>query len=480
MNLKGKKILFARICGTGVSSLAITCKNAGAEVVGVDLEYYPPVSTKLEEEGIPCYKMEQFQELLDNAKPDLIVVGNALNGKSDEAKIITEGSIPYYSMPSFMEEFLLDDKSPVVISGTHGKTTTTTVFSEVLAGIGKNPSYMIGGIPEFSGSNSAYSEGSGYYVIEGDEYDTAFFDKGPKFLHYKPETTIVTSIEFDHADIYDSVESIFKNFKKLVEMTKKRVILSLDFKYNLKLRESIPTEKLFTYSVSDQSADLFAKFEGRHGKLMYFSAEFKNGEKYYFETPLFGMQNLMNLGALVSFLKCEGFDLKDAKILESIKNLKGIKRRQEYLGTINGGLVYSDFAHHPTAVRLTLESFIDFFPEKKINVVFDPATNSNGQNVFEKEYTEILKKADKVVIGFPPKAFKFPPENRFEPERVVATINAETPEKAVYIKDVGDIVSWVREHSGKNTVTVVMSNSGFDGFFGKIAEFFDLQKPDFL
>lgn len=473
MELKGKKVLFARICGTGVSSLAIICKRAGATVIGTDLEYYPPVSTKLEEEKIPCYGMEKFYDLVKDEKPDLIVVGNALNGKSEEAAFILKSDIPYYSMPSFMENFLLDGKSPVVISGTHGKTTTTTVFSEVLVGIGKNPSYMIGGIPEFSGTNAAFSEGAGYFVIEGDEYDTAFFDKGPKFLHYKPETTIVTSIEFDHADIYDSVDSIFKNFKKLVDITKKRVILSLDFDYNLKLRELIPAEKLFTYSISDKSADLFVKFEERHGKLMYFSATLKNGEKYFFETPLFGMQNLMNLGALVSFLKCEGFDLKDSKILETIRTLKGIKRRQEYLGSINGGLIYSDFAHHPTAVKLTLESFIDFFPEKKINVVFDPATNSNGQNVFEKQYTEIFKKADKVVVGFPPKAFKFPPENRFEPERVVATINAETPDKAVYLKDINDTVNWVKTNSGENTVTVIMSNSGFDGFFGKIADFFD-------
>ena len=248
---------------------------------------------------------------------------------------------------------------------------------------------------------------------------------------------------------------------------------TLDFDYNLKLKELIPAEKLFTYSISDKSADLFVKFEERRGNLMYFSAEFKNGEKYFFETPLFGNQNLMNLGALAAFLKCEGFDLKDPKILESIKTLKGIKRRQEYIGSINGGSIYSDFAHHPTAVKLTLESFIDFFRDKKINMVFDPATNSNGQNVFEKQYTEIFAEADKVVVGFPPKAFKFPPENRFEPERVVATINAKFPGKARYIKDVEETIRWVRENSSKDTVTVVMSNSGFDGFFTKIAEFFD-------
>ncbi|MBP5405637.1 hypothetical protein J6Z19_00625 [bacterium] len=473
MELKGKKILFARICGTGVSSLAIICKHAGATVIGTDLEYYPPVSTKLEEENIPCYGMEKFSDLARDEKPDLIVVGNALNGKSQEADFIMKCGIPFYSMPSFMENFLLDGKSPVVISGTHGKTTTTTVFSEVLAGIGKNPSYMIGGIPEFSGTNAAFSGGEGYFVIEGDEYDTAFFDKGPKFLHYKPETTVVTSIEFDHADIYDSVDSIFKNFRKLVEITEKRVILSLDFEYNLKLLEFIPKEKLFTYSVSDGSADLFVKFVERHGSLMYFSAEFKNGEKYFFETPLFGMQNLMNLGALVSFLKCEGFDLKNTEIIENIKNLKGIKRRQEYLGKINGGRIYSDFAHHPTAVKLTLESFIGFFPEKEINVVFDPATNSNGQNVFEKQYTEIFAEADRIVIGFPPKAEKFPPEKRFSPERVVETINSKFPGKAVYIKDIGETINWVRENSGRDTVTVVMSNSGFSGFFTKIGQFFD-------
>jgi len=209
MKIKGKKILFARICGTGVSSIALICKKMGAHVIGVDLAYYPPVSTKLKEENIPCHNMDRFFDIIENDKPDLIVVGNALGGKSKEAEFITKGTIPFYSMPSFMEKFLFDKKHPVVIAGTHGKTTTTTIFSELLTGIGRNPSYMIGGIPEFSGTNAAFSEDESYFVIEGDEYDTAYFDKGPKFLHYMPETSVVTSIEFDHADIYDSVDAIF-------------------------------------------------------------------------------------------------------------------------------------------------------------------------------------------------------------------------------------------------------------------------------
>ncbi|HPM47964.1 MAG TPA: Mur ligase family protein [bacterium] len=473
MNLQGKKILFARICGTGVSSLALICKNAGAIVTGVDLDYYPPVSTKLAEENIPCFAMDKFFELIENDRPDIIVVGNALNGKSAEAKFILEGDIPYYSMPSFMEEFLLDSKKPVVISGTHGKTTTTTIFSELLTGIGADPSYMIGGIPEFSGTNSAFSEGEKYFVIEGDEYDTAFFDKGPKFLHYKPETTIITSIEFDHADIYDSVDAIFNNFVKLVGITKKKVILCLDFEHNRNLTCHIPSEKLFTYSIEDKRADAFIQFEEREGSLMVFSVNFKNGKRYSFKSPMFGMQNLMNLGSLIAFLKCEGFDLKDKKLHEVIGNMKGIKRRQELIGSINGGLVYSDFAHHPTAAKLTLESFLQFFPEKKVSVIFDPATNSNNQNVFEGEYTEIFKAAHKFVLGHPPKLEKFPPELRFSPERVVLGVNSEGVEKAKYIKEVDDVINWLRENSTPETVTVVMSNSGFYGFFTKIIPYLD-------
>jgi len=188
------------------------------------------------------------------------------------------------------------------------------------------------------------------------------------------------------------------------------------------------------------------------------------------------MQNLMNLGSLISFLKCESFDLKDPQLHNVLLNMKGIKRRQELIGSMNGGLIYSDFAHHPTAAKLTLESFLKFFPEKKIQVIFDPATNSNNQNVFEADYTEIFKMADKFVLGHPPKLEKFPPELRFSPERVINGINSEGIEKAQYIKEVDDVISWLEKNSGAETVTVIMSNSGFYGFFTKIIPYLDNSK----
>ena len=469
MKISGKKILFARICGTGVSSLALICKSQGAEVIGVDLAYYPPVSTKLEEENVRCYGMDRFYDLINSERPDIIVVGNALNGKSKEAEFIIECGIPYYSMPSFIEEFLLPSKRSVVLSGTHGKTTSTTMFSEVLTVLGKDPSYVIGGIPDFSGTNAHFTPGSGYFVIEGDEYDTAFFDKGPKFLHYKPDVAIITSIEFDHADIYDSIDKIFSNFKQLTEITTDKVILCKDFEHNRLLAEMISQDKLFTYSVEDQTADAFACQTGRNGNMMIFSVKFRDGGQFKFTTPFFGKQNLMNLCALISFLKLEGFDLDSDAVKDALAGMKGIKRRQELLGKINGGLIYSDFAHHPTAVDLTFQSFRDFFPEKKIFVIFDPATNSNNQNIFEEQYRNIFQKTDKVVIGHPPKLDKFPPELRFSPERVVSGINESAgTEKAFYYENIEDTIDWLKRNSSDDTVTVVMSNSGFYDFFTKI------------
>ncbi len=465
-----KKILFVRICGTGMSSLALICKDLKAQVKGVDLAYYPPVSTKLEEEGIPCYQMDQLNSLVNDWKPDIIIVGNALNGKSDEARFILESGLKYYSMPSFIEEFLIDIKKSVVIAGTHGKTTTTTMFSELLFSIGKNPSYIIGGIPDFSGTNASYKKGEGYFVIEGDEYDTAFFDKGPKFLHYKPSISVVTSIEFDHADIYDDLEKIFDNFKKLTEITEKKVILCKDYKNNGKLASLIPPEKLRTYSVSDPTADIFLEKTGREGGFMKFSALI-NGETHHFKTPFFGDQNLMNLGALISFLHLEGIEFDDS-LKEGFETMKGIKRRQECIGSINGGLIYSDFAHHPTAAELTFNSFRQFFPDKEIYVIFDPATNSNNLNIFEQKYTEVFINADKVVIGHPPKLDRIPQEKRFSPQRIVKTINIHSgSEKAFYIKEVDDIISWINDNSNPDSVTVVMSNSGFYDFFTKIRSF---------
>jgi UDP-N-acetylmuramate: L-alanyl-gamma-D-glutamyl-meso-diaminopimelate ligase len=465
--IERKKILFVRICGTGMSSLALICKNLKAEVKGVDLAYYPPVSTKLEEEGILCYKMDKLQSLVKEWIPDIVIVGNALNGKGDEAAFLLESGLKYYSMPSFIEEFLIPGKTSVVISGTHGKTTTTTMFSELLSSIGKDPSYIIGGIPEFSGTNASYTQGEGYFVIEGDEYDTAFFDKGPKFLHYSPDIAIITSIEFDHADIYDNLETIFENFRKLIDITRKKVVLCRDYENNRQLEKFVPPEKLITYSTKDKSADVFVEKTGRHGLLMSFCAHIK-GNTHCFETPFFGDQNLMNLGALVSFLYLEEFEFND-KLATSFEKMKGIKRRQELIGMVNGGAVYSDFAHHPTAAELTFNSFREFFPEKEVYVVFDPATNSNNLNIFEQKYTEVFIKADKVVIGHPPKLDRIAEEKRFSPVRVVKTINIHSDEKkAFYIQYVDDIIDWIKENSNPNSVTVVMSNSGFNDFFTKI------------
>jgi UDP-N-acetylmuramate: L-alanyl-gamma-D-glutamyl-meso-diaminopimelate ligase len=279
----------------------------------------------------------------------------------------------------------------------------------------------------------------------------------------------VTSIEFDHADIYDSIDKIFSNFKKLVEITTDKVILCLDFEHNRKLAPMIPEEKLFTYSVEDESADAFAFQKCRDGNRMVFCVKFKDGKEFEFKTPFFGKQNLMNLGALVSFLKLEGEDLNSDTVKKAFLGMKGIKRRQELLGKINDGLIYSDFAHHPTAVDLTFDSFRDFFPEKEIYVIFDPATNSNNQNIFEDQYIEIFKKADKVVIGHPPKLDKFPPELRFSPQRVISSINSNAgKEKAFYLNNIEDIIKWVETNSSEKTVTVVMSNSGFYDFFTKI------------
>ncbi len=453
-----------------MSSLALICQNMGAEVSGVDMAYYPPVSVKLKEEGIPCHPMEKFNCLIEKWKPDILITGNALNGKSEEAAAIVSGNIPYYSMPSFIEEFLLENKKSIVIAGTHGKTTTTTMFSELLTSIGENPSYMIGGIPEFSGTNAAYTGNDGYFIIEGDEYDTAFFDKGPKFFHYRPDISVITSIEFDHADIYDDLDKIFDNFRKLSEITEKKIILCKDYENNRKLYSFIPQEKLLTYSISDNSADIFIENNGREGVFMKFSAHM-SGKTHDFKTPFFGNQNLMNLGALISFLYLEGFEFNQT-LKNSFETMKGIKRRQECLGTINGGYIYSDFAHHPTAAELTLNSFRDFFPGKEIYIVFDPATNSNNLNIFEQKYTEVFFNADKVVIGHPPKLEKFPKEQRFSPDRVVRTINihSDVP-RAFYYEDVEDVVLWVKENSNENSVTVVMSNSGFNDFFTKISKY---------
>ncbi len=454
-----------------MSSVAVTAQDLGNRVFGIDDGFYPPVSDILRKHKIPCHPMDRLKELLGEA--DMVVVGNALNGKSEEASIILESGVEFYSMPSFMEQFLIPGHKTVVCAGTHGKTTTSTMISEYLHGMGANPSFFIGGLPLFFGTNASYRQG-GYFVMEGDEYDTAFFDKGPKFLHYEPYISIISSIEFDHADIYSDVESIYGNFRKLCSVTRKRVVLSLDFELNRRLLNEVGGDLFYTYSIVDESADLYLEKLGVEGRFTKFRVHRKGVEPIELLSPFIGEQNLMNLGALISVATIEGIDSDLSGLSRILPSMRGVKRRQEFLGYIEGGAVYSDFAHHPTAVEYTLKGFRELFPERKLNVVFDPATNTNNRKIFEERYGEIFHLADRVLIGKPPKLDRVALEERFSPERLVDMINKTAAGCAVHIADTEGIVDWTVQNSDDASVTVVMSNSGFNGFFEKLKPFLSL------
>ncbi len=469
--LKGKTVLFVRICGTGVSSAALFAQRMEARVIGTDSAYYPPISDSLKGAGIAENPLTDTIAMIEREKPDIIVVGNALWGKSSEAAYILSCGIPYYSMPSFLEEFLIPGHRSVVVAGTHGKTTTTTLIAEFLAAVGKKPSYMIGGIPLFSMTNAAF-EPSGHFVIEGDEYDTAFFDKGPKFLHYRPDIGIVTSIEFDHADIYASLDAIFESFRKFTAIIAKRCILNIDFPNNKKLLTLFPRDLFFTYSVTDPSADLFARRTGSDGRMMKFRVTVNGKEGKEFKSPLFGDQNLMNLAALMAFIHLDLPELGHAAVAQAIAGMKGVKRRQEFLGDLNGAPVYSDFAHHPTAVRYTFDSFRSLFGAKRYIVVFDPATNSNARDIFEKEYATLFADADLFIIGKPAKVDSLKPEEKFNPERLCENINRVKGYPAArHLTEADQIIEVLRAEADKESVVIVMSNGGFGGFFGKLAPY---------
>ena len=473
--VRGRRLLFVRICGTGMSSLAISCRDMGALVRGVDEAFYPPISDTLKRENIQTDTMDRLQEIVSEWKPEALIIGNALRGTSDEATFVKSCGLPLFSMPSLIEQYLLPQKTSLVVAGTHGKTTTSTMLAEVLHAIGLNPSYIIGGVPLFSGIQSSYQSGEGYMVLEGDEYDTAFFDKEPKFLHYKPDISIVTSIEFDHADIYDSLEQIFGKFVALAKITTKKLIINIDFPTNKKLVEMLPAEKVITYATASSDAAVTVVKRERNGHHLLLTIAFPDETHFTFETNSIGEQNVMNLLAVVTLLWEEGLlATHGEEIAIAIKQMKGIKRRQELLGSLQGALIYSDFAHHPTAMRYTLDGFFDRFPDKKICAIFDPATNTNGQNVFEKEYEELLAKCDATIIGFPPKRERFAPEKQFHPERVCATINRVSGvEKAWYFPEIADTIKKLQELASDDWVVVVMSNSGFFGFFEKIEQFLE-------
>lgn len=447
-----------------MASLAGLLKDQGHVISGSDQNVYPPMSTQLEKIGIALTEGYRAENL--NHSPDLVIVGNVISKTNPEAAALLEKKIAYTSLPKALGEYLIAGRESIVISGTHGKTTTTSLMAFIADQVpGVNPGYMVGGIPLNYGVSFRGPKGN-WFVIEGDEYDTAFFDKVPKFVHYKPKHVILTSIEFDHADIYKDLDHVKSAFRKLIELIPADGTL-VYWAEDPHIGEMLPLCKGRVISYGAGKGDYrFDDRESIAGRNQFVVV--KNGERYVeIAMKLFGLHNTLN--GLAVFAMAEALKWPLDRVLQGFANFQGVKRRQEVLGEWNGVVLMEDFAHHPTAVRLTIDCVRERYPDRRVLAVFEPRSATSRRKVFQKDYVDALKRAD---VAFVAQAFdqsKIDADLRFSTDELVADV-ARAGGRAVTAADTAGLASAILGEARSGDVVLVMSNGGFDGIYGLLTE----------
>ena len=452
------------ICGTGMSSLAGMLKQRGFKITGSDQNIYPPISHFLEDLSIPVLEGYRPQNLIPI--PDLVIVGNVITRENPEAIELARLKIPYLSLPQALKHFAMKDKKSIVISGTHGKTTTSVLISWILEKAHLDPGFMVGGIPNNFSTNFKLGNGP-YFVIEGDEYDTAFFDKGPKFLHYAPRITILTSIEFDHADIFRDLKHVLESFRQLIHLIPSDGLLIANGDDPLIITESKMAKcPVITYGLTEgvdcRAVDITIKEGETLLKILKEGKEFSE-----LTTPLYGRHNVSNLlsaVALSQYLKI------DPSILaEAVGGFRGVKRRQEIKGEKAGVLVIDDFAHHPTSVMKTIEAVKERYCDRRLIAVFEPRSNSSRRNIFHEKYVSSFDQADMIMIPEPPLMEKIPPAERLSSSKLIEDINKRGL-KAIYCPDTDHLLHEILRQTQKGDVILCMSNGSFDNLPDRLLE----------
>lgn len=391
---KIKKIFFFRICGMGMGTTATLFREAGYEVAGCDIAFYPPMGDYLKKVGVECISVEATTaEVLK--KYDLVVVGNSISANTKESQLIEGCGIPFTSFPCILGEMILKNKKVVGIAGTHGKTTTTYYLTQMLSLLGQDVGYLVGGV--LTDREASHLGKSDYFVIESDEYDSSYFQKFSKFRLYHIKELILAALEYDHADIFPTLRDIEVQFEHIIPNVKGMVFNS-DYPSAQKMAElykKLHKKDAISYGLKFEAGP--SKIETHNG-LTRFALTIE-GKEETFETNIIGPQNILNLSACVLFCLKEGFPLN--KVKESLKNLKNVKRRQELRGKYNNLLVIDDFAHHPTAITLTLEAIRKTYPNKPIHVIFEAVTSTARSNAFQKQFADSLSTVASVLVANP-------------------------------------------------------------------------------
>lgn len=440
-----------------MAAVAAALKARGYTVTGSDQNVYPPMSTFLEEQKIPVIAGYDEKNLANN--PDLVIIGNAISRGNPEAEAVLERKLRYCSLPELLKEFFIRGKRSLVVTGTHGKTTTTSLLTWVFEHNGRNPSYLIGGIPNNFQQGARFT-GSEFFIIEGDEYDTAFFDKRSKFVHYLPEVVIINNIEFDHADIFDSLGSIQLSFKRLINLVPRNGLLLV----NGDDPNIAPLLQVTHCPIQKFGFGADSNIRATELKLGGTDSEFRLG-KTTFRSPLIGELNVRNTLAVAACARHCG--LTDAEIQGAFDTFKGVKRRMEVRGTSGGVTVIDDFGHHPTAIRETMHALRVKFPGQKVWAVFEPRSNTTRRAVFQQELTDALNLADGVAVAQVARLELLAPEDRLNPERLIESLKT-SGKPAFYLPTADAIVQELGGQVRPGEVVCVFSNGGFGGIHDKL------------
>ncbi|HRT07737.1 MAG TPA: UDP-N-acetylmuramate:L-alanyl-gamma-D-glutamyl-meso-diaminopimelate ligase [Candidatus Paceibacterota bacterium] len=454
-----RSVHFVGICGTAMASTAAALQEKGLEVTGSDQNVYPPMSTFLADRGIAV--MSGYAEKNLAHKPDLVVIGNAISRGNPEAEHVLDHKLPYCSLPELLKHFFIRGKRSLVVAGTHGKTTTTSLLAWVFEHNGLNPSFLIGGIPNNLGQGARFTD-SPWFIIEGDEYDTAFFDKRSKFIHYLPEVAIINNLEFDHADIFPDLAAVQTSFKHFIRLVPRNgLLLGNGDDRNLAPLLEVTHCPVKRFGLGETNA--VQAFNLRFGPT---ATEFEI-PSFKFHLNLVGELNVRNALAVVACAKHCG--LKNHQIQSAFDTFTGIRRRMEVRGIAGGVSVIDDFGHHPTAIRETLRALRIRYPHQKLWAIFEPRTNTTRRNVFQAELAAAFADADAVVVAQVARLELLAPQERLDPQKLIQDL-VGAGKSAVYLPDVESIVGHVAAAARGGDVVCVFSNGGFGGIHGKLLE----------
>ena len=461
---KQAHIHLVAICGTAMGSLAGMLKEQGYRITGSDTGVYPPMSTFLAQLDIPI--LIGFDAAHLEPAPDLVVIGNAVSRGNPEVEAALDRRIPYLCLPEVLRDFFLRDRHPLVITGTHGKTTTTALSAHLLHQGKLDPSFLIAGLPR--DFDRPFHLGNGdYFVLEGDEYDSAFFAKVAKFFYYMPRTLIINNIEFDHADIYDDLEAIKKAFRQLINLVPQTgaILANADDPVVTQLLPAaLAPVQTFGFSPGARwRAD--AVEVSAQGQSFTLLNQDRDLGRYHL--PLSGAYNVRNALAAIAAAFTAG--VAPAAIRSGLAAFKGVRRRQEWVGTVADIILIDDFAHHPTAVGHTLEGLRQTYPQKRLWSVFEPASATNARALFESRYLEAFSNADGVVIAKVPRPERARGDAPFSPQRLVENLQAKG-KTASYLTDADAIVDHLNQTLEPGDLVVFMSNGGFGNVQRRVLE----------